>query len=288
MPSLPSVCLILQFNDMMARITRRRTAAAPGRLLALLLLASHTSAFHSPRVCQPATRVLHAQNNDGESDLEYKNAPTKILSNFMGDAMGSEPNPIDAIDFAASKFAQKVDLPTLAAILDYELSNKEWFVTGNVNPIYFADDFEFQDPDVQLSGIEDYARGVYKLFDQSCSRAEIIRTEVNPSLGPNIITVTWRLSGKVSIGPGLTIKPYICYSDFTVDDDSGLIVRQEDRFSVPQWDILLSALFPFLIGKITKEPAPPVEPRVVTMPSVVGLKGGASNPFENILGGLFG
>merc|ERR1719199_1139981 len=253
---------------MMARITRRRTAAAPGRLLALLLLASHTSAFHSPRVCQPATRVLHAQNNDGESDLEYKNAPTKILSNFMsgdGDAMGSEPNPIDAIDFAAPKFAQKLDLPTLAAILDYELYTKEWFVTGNVNPIYFADDFEFQDPDVQLSGIE-----------------------VNPSLGPNIITVTWRLSGKVSIGPGLTIKPYICYSDFTVDDDSGLIVRQEDRFSVPQWDILLSALFPFLIGKITKEPAPPVEPRVVTMPSVVGLKGGTSNPFENILGGLFG
>ena len=205
-----------------------------------------------------------------------------------GDAMGSEPNPIDAIDFVAPKFSKRVDLPTLAAILDYELSNKEWFVTGNVNPIYFADDFEFQDPDVQLSGIEDYARGVYKLFDPSCSRAELIRTEVNPSLGPNIITVTWRLSGKVSIGPGLTIKPYVCYSDFTVDEESGLIVMQVDRFSVPQWDILLSALFPFLIGKITKEPAPPVEPRVVTMPSVVGLKGGASNPFENILGGLFG
>ena len=187
-----------------------------------------------------------------------------------GDAMASKPNPIDAIDFAAPKFAPKVDLSTLAAILDYELYNKEWFVTGNVNPIYFADDFEFQDPDVQLSGIEDYARGVYKLFDQSCSRVEIISTEVNPSLGPNIITVTWRLSGKVSIGPGLTIKPYVCYSDLTVDEDSGLIVRQEDRFSVPQWDILLSALFPFLIGKITKEPAPPVEPRVVTMPSVAG------------------
>ena len=283
---------------LMARNTRR-TAAAPGLLtLLLLLLASHTSAFHLPRY-QSATRAgaigLHAQNNDGESDLEYKNAPTKILSNFMskpegtgdGDAMGSEPNPIDAIDFAAPKFARKVDLPTLAAILDYELSNKEWFVTGNVNPIYFADDFEFQDPDVQLSGIEDYARGVYKLFDQSCSRAEIISCEVDPTLGPNIITVTWRLSGKVSIGPGLTIKPYVCYSDLTVDEESGLIVRQEDRFSVPQWDILLSALFPFLIGKITKEPAPPVEPRVVTMPSVVGLKGGASNPFENILGGLF-
>jgi hypothetical protein len=39
-------------------------------------------------------------------------------------------------------------------------------------------------------------------------------------------------------------------------------VFQEDRFDIPGWDILLSALFPFLIGKITKEPAPEVAPRV--------------------------
>jgi len=57
-------------------------------------------------------------------------------------------------------------IETLAKVLDYELFNKEWFVTGNVNPIYFSDDFEFQDPDVKLSGIESYARGVNKLFDQ--------------------------------------------------------------------------------------------------------------------------
>lgn len=105
----------------------------------------------------------------------------------------------------------------------------------------------------------DYARGVYKLFDQETSRAEIISTVVNPDV-PDTITVTWRLSGSVSIGPGLTIKPYICYTDFTVNDD-GLIALQEDRFDIPGWDILLSALFPFLIGKITSPPAPPVPPR---------------------------
>lgn len=41
---------------------------------------------------------------------------------------------------------------------------------------------------------------------------------------------------------------------------------QEDRFDIPGWDILLSALFPFLIGKITKEPAPEVAPRVFDEP----------------------
>ena len=160
-------------------------------------------------------------------------------------------NPLDGIDFEAPK--QPVEnLETMAAILDYELYQKEWFVTGQVNPVYFAENFRFQDPDVTLDGIQAYAKGVNTLFDQETSRAEIIQTKVNPELGDNnnVITCKWRLSGKVNIGPGLTIKPYIVYTDFTVEN--GLIVRQEDRFDLPQWDILLSSLFPFVIGKVSQ------------------------------------
>jgi hypothetical protein len=166
-------------------------------------------------------------------------------------------DPLADIDWNAPKLkAGTMDsLETLAAVLDAELYEKEWFVTGRVNPIYFADSFRFEDPDVKLDGIESYARGVYKLFDQATSRAEIISTNVsssNTEPGNNKITCTWRLSGKVSIGPGggLTIKPYIVYTDFTVDPATGLIGLQQDRFDIPQWDILLSALFPFLIGKV--------------------------------------
>jgi hypothetical protein len=216
-----------------------------------------------------------AKERSGGGVEEYKNAPTKILSNFMGSSAdtASSINPIDLIDFDAKKF-QKVDLDTLAGILDYELYNKEWFVTGNVNPIYFSETFEFQDPDVKLSGIEDYARGVYKLFNQETARAEIIST-VRNNTTPNTITCTWRLSGKVNIGPGLSIKPYICYTDFTVDANDGLIIMQEDRFSIPGADILLSAtlgqVFPFLIGTLLAAPAPPVEPRELTMPKVTNV-----------------
>jgi hypothetical protein len=196
-----------------------------------------------------------AKERSGGGVEEYKNAPTKILSNFMGRSSDttSSINPIDLIDFDAKKF-QKVDLDTLAGILDYELYNKEWFVTG----------------DVKLSGIEDYARGVNKLFDQETARAEIIST-VRNNTTPNTITCTWRLSGKVNIGPGLSIKPYICYTDFTVDENDGLIIMQEDRFSIPGADILLSAtlgqVFPFLIGTLLAAPAPPVESRELTMPT---------------------
>jgi hypothetical protein len=183
---------------------------------------------------------------------QYRNVATEFLSNFMQSKEMTEEkaDPLASVDFGAPKLVTRLPLVTLAAVLDYELYEKEWFVTGQVNPIYFADTFLFQDPDVTLEGIEAYARGVNTLFADN-SRAEIIETVVNPALGDNVITCKWRLSGKVNIGPaGLTIKPYIVYSDLTVDPETGLIVAQEDRFDIPQWDILLSSLFPFLIGKV--------------------------------------
>lgn len=53
------------------------------------------------------------------------------------------------------------------------------------------------------------------------------------------VTCTWRLSGGVNIAFGLQIKPYIVYTDFTIDPQTSLIVAQEDRFDLPGWDILL-------------------------------------------------
>lgn len=200
--------------------------------------------------------------------VEYRNVATQFLGNFMQDkdnvaaSSSTDSNtqeasdPLSDIDWNAPKLKPgTMDIETLAAVLDAELYEKEWFVTGRVNPIYFADSFRFEDPDVKLDGIEAYARGVYKLFDQQTSRAEVISTKVSTEApnnnNNNMITCTWRLSGKVSIGPaGLTIKPYIVYTDFTVDPNTGLIILQQDRFDLPQWDILLSALFPFLIGKV--------------------------------------
>lgn len=207
--------------------------------------------------------------NDDDKNMavqEYRNPVTKILSNFMGGGKADKEEaevPLTEIDFAAPKLKRKLSLERLAALLDAELYESEWFVTGKVNPIYFADSFCFQDPDVKLDGIEAYARGVNKLFDQETSRAEIISTVVNTTV-PNTLTCTWRLSGNVDIGPGLNIKPYLVFTDFTVDPDSGLIIFQEDRFNIPQWDILLSSLFPFLTGKVTSPPAPPVEPRIMS------------------------
>jgi hypothetical protein len=186
---------------------------------------------------------------------EYRNAPTKVLSNFM-----TRKELQENIDFNCPKIP-KVSLDVLARALDASLYETEWFVTGQVDPRYFSDQFKFQDPDVKVSGIKEYALGVYTVFNQDTARAQIISTVVSPEKDQTI-TCTWRLSGRVDIGPGLEIKPFIVITDFTVDPVSGLIVLQEDRFDLPQWDILLSAIFPFLIGKLTALPAPEPGPRI--------------------------
>lgn len=250
------------------------------KLEALFLLTAAVSNFSS--YCSAFSQFSHRARVGSElftssdppnGDYEKKNAAVGLLSNFM--QKEEKQNPLDEIDFDAPKF-QKVPIDTLASILDYELTKNEWFVTGNVNPVYFSDNFEFQDPDVKLSGIESYARGVYKLFDQETARAEIISSVAS---NDDTITVTWRLSGKVNIGPGLTIKPYICFTNFTVNEESGLIDFQEDEFDIPQWDVLLSSLFPFLIGTVTSPPAPPVNRQdVPRMPTIPNSNGKSNNP----------
>jgi hypothetical protein len=188
-------------------------------------------------------------DQDGSTVEQYRNVATKFLSGFMqkDDTMMTmtdtdDNNDRDIIDFQAPKILPSTSLETLAAALDYELTEKEWFVSGDVNPSYFSEDFEFQDPDVKVSSIEDYSKGVRKIFNQSTSRAEILSTLVNEevsTLERPVITCTWRLSGGVNIGFGLNIKPYIVYTDFTIDPISSLIIFQEDRFDLPSWDILL-------------------------------------------------
>ena len=202
------------------------------------------------------------EKEDTSTVEEYRNVATQFLSNFMMNKETTKaPEDISDEAFWNQPKLKNVPMELLAQALDAELYQSQWFVTGRVNPIYFSDSFRFQDPDVKVQGIRDYARGVQKIFDPATARADILSTQVNPERGPHSITCTWRLSGKVNIGGGINIKPYIVYTDFTVDPADGCIVFQEDRFDLPSWDILLSALLPFTIGIVTAPPAPMPPPR---------------------------
>jgi len=204
------------------------------------------------------SRLLSRLHGEGKpNQLEYVNPFTKLLSNLLPSK--EIELPVVPVNWLVSKYNRR---PLSKMIVDLELAlkEKEWFVTGNVDPRFFEDSFSFEDPDVKVTGLKEYCLGVQKIFDQKISRAEIIRVNVDKMV-PNTINVIWRLSGAVNIAFGFKIKPFIVYTDFTVNPASGLIISQRDRFSIPGYDIILSALFPWLAEKIPflSLPAPNAE-----------------------------
>jgi hypothetical protein len=197
------------------------------------------------------SRSYHGAKSSSETTEEYRDPVTKFLGAFISKEKSKDK--LSLIDWNKPK-RKKVSLVSLAKTLEVELTKKEWFINGDVDPSFFSDDFTFQDPDVKIIGIEQYARGVNKIFSQKNARAEIIAVRKNEE-AEDTLTVTWRLSGAVNLGPGLQIKPFIVFTDFVVSPSDGLIVFQEDRFSLPGSDIILSAFFPFLIEKFLLPPA---------------------------------
>ena len=178
----------------------------------------------------------------GEEE-DYVNPVTEFLGRFIP----KQAPVVLGVDWDKSK--TPLPLGELAQALDRGLREREWFVTGRVLPELFADDFKFEDPDVSLTGIQNYAEGVARLFGAD-ARCEVIACAPRG----DEIAVDWRLSGSVRVGPGATIKPYVVHTTFRVRD--GLVVFQEDAFSIPGWQILLGVLLP---GLPIPEAAPPVE-----------------------------
>jgi hypothetical protein len=176
-------------------------------ILSLLFLAniSIILCFSIPEIRNSKSFLLSKQN----SSPEYDNIITTVLDNFL--SRKTQNKIVDSIIWDAPK-RKKLNYASVIKILKSELPKREWFVSGNVDPTIFSDLFEFKDPDVKLKGIENYARGVNRLFNQEKSRAQIINIDFNKE--DELITITWRLSGVVNIGLGLNIKPYIVYTDY--------------------------------------------------------------------------
>lgn len=75
---------------------------------------------------------------------------------------------------------------------------------------------------------------------------QVVSCVVNGTAEPmqgadDVITVTWRLSGKVNVGPGISIKPYLVFSDLHFRRSDGLIIFQVGR-PQPLFVSLLAAI----------------------------------------------
>ena len=193
-------------------------------------------------------------------DEEYKDLSTKLSSKLLTSAetASESRDALGDINWGAPKVTG-LSTEEMAKRLDAGLRRECWFVTGRSLPELFSDSFTFSDPQVSLTGIEEYSRGVRSFYKQGTAVGEIVCTAAT---APDTITVVWRNYGTVNIGPGFDLAPYLVTTTLkTSASDGGLIVKQEDAFEVNNADLIKYNLF-----KASRPPVPPIESVACPLP----------------------
>lgn len=174
--------------------------------------------------------------SENEIGVTAKSDTIAFANKFVKDAP-SDTDPLASIPWNISK-NRGLNMYQMADAINDGLIENEWFVTGKGRPEFFSEKFVFSDPQVTLEGFENYCRGVRRLFDQETARCELICCSVT---GENQITVLWRNSGIVNIGPfNIDLKPYLVTTIFKTDtNDGNLIISQTDEFETDTLGLLL-------------------------------------------------
>eukprot|EP00522_Entomoneis_paludosa_P004380 CAMPEP_0172471342 /NCGR_PEP_ID=MMETSP1065-20121228/67767_1 /TAXON_ID=265537 /ORGANISM="Amphiprora paludosa, Strain CCMP125" /LENGTH=641 /DNA_ID=CAMNT_0013229437 /DNA_START=106 /DNA_END=2032 /DNA_ORIENTATION=+ len=257
------------------------------RAMNALLMATATTLAWMPCATHAFTQSpqFHAFHHHQASSWALASAVPSDHGSPMSNPFASflSPTTTRAKKESSSKMA-KLPLGKLANLLDEKLYQQEWFVTGQVDPSFFHEDFEHYHQDdsqwmtmltghsgeeplklMPSSSLESYVEHVQTMFDPNESRAQVICTEVaQEEDADQKITCTWRLSGRTNLLWGLDLKPILVQTDFFIHESTGLIEKQVDRYSIPHWDIFLSAMFPTLTTwGIMSPPADAVAERTV-------------------------
>jgi len=205
--------------------------------------------------CAACGPMLSLPQRAGAVEVEAKSPLIEFSKSFLpSETVEMSGGPLDAIAWNAPK-RTGLNTERMCDAISDGLREREWFVTGRGLPELFSDDFRFSDPDVSLDGFEPYCRQVRRLFDQETSRCELVCSSVT---APNTISVVWRNSGKVNIGPlGIELKPYVVTTTLKTSPADGLVVSQVDEFVADGPGLLLYQV-PFL-RPLAGPPAPSVD-----------------------------
>ena len=111
-------------------------------------------------------------------DEEYKDLATKVTSKLLTSAetVAESKDALGAVDWGAPKVTG-LSTEEMAKRVDAGLRRECWFVTGRSLPELFSNSFTFSDPQVSLTGIEEYSRGVRSFYKQGYAVGEIVCTE---------------------------------------------------------------------------------------------------------------
>ncbi|KAL3145504.1 hypothetical protein ABBQ32_003328 [Trebouxia sp. C0010 RCD-2024] len=183
-----------------------------------------------------------------------------VLSSVLGVAACFTPRKVSAIPLAPlgkrtdKVGGDKLEMPTVDQVKDVlrrDLSEGQYFVTGNLTPEVFADDCRFVDPTNDVTGLSRYRKALTILFDPERSEVKLKQIQVS---GPASIEADWTLGGYLK----LPWQPYVDTIDghtvYTLND-AGLIQKQEQQWSISAWTALKQSFTPSFNRTLTKATA---------------------------------
>ena len=180
-------------------------------------------------LCEPAAAAL-----------ESSEPATTTVSTVTASRPGDQGSPFDWTAIWKDSSAEpdgeekRTGLPIteVAAILQRDLSERKYILTGQMTSAIFADDARFVDPNNAVTGLQRYRRALSFLFDPSRSSLEDVRVSIPASSGqPTTLTADYVAQGELKLPWHPRISPWKGHITYTLNAE-GLIVSQVDEWSI--------------------------------------------------------
>ncbi|KAJ1630710.1 hypothetical protein T492DRAFT_1001313 [Pavlovales sp. CCMP2436] len=253
------------------RVPFPRTHGMPAVFMLLAALAVSLDALHNGVLPRP-TRVATALSSlDARLATAYERAqlvPCPFFRRRFTDTVESGQQmaqwvrarhkslPIDLLHgplLAVDSKLGHLALGEIAAIL-YADFERAAYINGRLTRAVYDDEcfFDGPDPDMPVRGVRKYCLAVGGLFDVPRSECRLLGAPVVDELA-GTISCHWRLAGKLRLPWHPAFKPYLGYTTYRVDAQSGLIAEQIEAWSIHPFFAFLSVLLPDLADTLVPD-----------------------------------
>ncbi|KAI5063993.1 hypothetical protein GOP47_0020663 [Adiantum capillus-veneris] len=178
-------------------------------------------------------------NTNSRSASNIKLARREILSGFF---ISIAAPAFHGCSMATQPKNMHLPVEEIKDIIENDIRNGQYYVTGDLTQSIYEDDCRFVDPTTDIRGVDKYVAAIKLLFDPNMSRHEL--TSIN-LIDPNTIQVRWKLEGYLKFPWHPHIQPYEGTTVYHVND-KGLIASHEETWDISLWTALREFLTPSL------------------------------------------
>ena len=129
----------------------------------------------------------------------------------------------------------------VAQILQNDLADSKYVLTGSLTPSIFSDDCHFEDPNNAVDGLAKYVEALGFLFDPA--QSELTLLDIHVGADGNTIEADYVASGVLKLPWHPLIRPWQGHIVYTLGKD-GLVASQVDVWNITRIDAIRQTFTP--------------------------------------------